>query len=223
MNENTLIDDQEIKPKPKGFPKWLKAIETILFGMAGIGLIFKFMHWVGADFLMLISLGGLAAIYFALYFNIDRTRYAKKYQKRIMRLGGVVLAITLIGILFRLFFWSKSELSLMASYPTLILGYIVIHWRIKEYISAKDAKRMGSRFLLIGFIGFCMLHLISVRTQASLNYNNRASDELLDAFEAHYEDPYDVDKRVRYRELIEQHWDSIMRVDYGEEYLPHEE
>lgn len=83
-----------------------------------ISLIFKLMHWPGANILMILSLLGLAMCYFPFGFYFFSDKNMKTQNIGISIVFGWILSVCIIGILFKLMFWPGYD-------PMLLIGTLV--------------------------------------------------------------------------------------------------
>ena len=108
--------------------KAFRVIEKTLIVLAIFGLCFKLMLWKGGDFMLVISLLVLSMLYFpAGYFQSDAAtqtgnRAANSSAATILLkvLSGIAFSTLVIGMLFKLLFWSGASMMLIAGLLTLV-------------------------------------------------------------------------------------------------------
>ncbi|MXN91080.1 hypothetical protein GR160_07540 [Flavobacterium sp. Sd200] len=79
--------------------------ETVLFSIALTGVILRFLHLPGGSMLLVTALTVLALLYlpFSFYFFCDKT--IKQQNLPLSIVAGILLSVTVIGILFVLMHW----------------------------------------------------------------------------------------------------------------------
>jgi Na+(H+)/acetate symporter ActP len=141
-------------------------------GLTGVfltGLILKFVQIPGGEFLLIISLGVLAMIYFpaAFYFFCDKK--IKQQNLAFTIISGLFLSVIPIGVLFKLQYWQGASLYLLIGIIiTPILLFVSYLLLVKSEENLKNYyKNMIVRTSILGFIS---LLLFSIPTETLLKF-----------------------------------------------------
>jgi len=210
-----ILDSDEIKAARNRTWKWLRALEIIGFVLLGIGVGFKYMHYAGADIISLFAVLVLVIVYLALFAPLISAQRSNKTILGFSIFAGLILATTLIGILYKFFLWSGADNIVITGYISVLFGLIFI-W-IKMKVENQELKSSKAIYRLLGFglIAIALFH-VNARKLFDFNHNYRASENLLDAFEDTYTYPDNAAMHDRYMELRKQHFDSINAIDWPE-------
>lgn len=205
---NDIIDELEVGPKKKKAVKWVKITEIIGISLLASGLMFTEIHWFGGAELMLAGTLILAIVY--AFFLVPSTRPAlgSGRIKTFVIAASIVMALSLVGSLFKFFLWSMSESFLFAHYLCLLGAVLMLFYRNRNAISLVHFKRFFPRYLIVSLIGLA-LSLIPARDLFRHKMGGDASEKLLNAFEDNYNNPGDRETSSRYNQLRKQHLDSI--------------
>lgn len=219
-----ILDSQEVnKNQTKTTSwRWLTITEIVLIVLTLIGVVFKIMHWAGGSFMTLIGLAGLCLLYISLFIPMVRAFNVSTGTRLLITISGLVLGVTVIGILFKWMIWAGGDQMALLGYAAVglaILFYVLRNTKLSGVKSHKAVLRLS----IYGLIAIGLFHM-SPRQLFDFNLNFRASDNFLDAFEATLKRPVDAADRERYLRLREQHFDSITRIDYPETFqqMPNE-
>ncbi len=92
---------------------------TILFILATtIGLLFKILHWAGADLLLLIGLTGIPFVY-TIHFLLKKNKNLPDYLKVIW------ILLLSMGLMFTILHWQYGNLVLQAQAILFLIQYAV--------------------------------------------------------------------------------------------------
>lgn len=94
-----------------------------------LGLIFKFMHFAGGAVILVLAFSALALIYFPLSFYFFSYKGLNNQKIALSLLGGLCLSAAIIGIMFKLLYWTGAGVMLLTglagSVVVLILAYTI--------------------------------------------------------------------------------------------------
>ena len=174
----------------------MKKTEITILTISIIAIALNFFLVPGGSVLTVFSLGFLATIYFyfgfALFNDIRLRNIFKKASYKdiaspriVGAIGaGVALAITAIGILFKLLSWPGASLNLGAGLLGLIIVFII--WTIKYFNNKSNFylpifKRAG----LFGVLGLVLLltpksTFIDIKYRNHVNYANALKNSIAD-------------------------------------------
>jgi hypothetical protein len=117
-----------------------------------LGLLFKMMHWPGADIITIISMSGLALL---LAFS------ALKSQTWFYALLPLLFSVTLIMALFKIMHWPQPNHLLYGSYfaySSLLIGVLIF----RGLSLNKTNIKIGQRFGITGGLVF-ILYLVELK------------------------------------------------------------
>ncbi len=166
------------KERKDGNLTWL--LISAIIGSFGFfsGLLFKLMHWPGANILLLIGLSVLAFLFLPILL-IYRLKKAENSNLKTLYVFGVLSGIIyLVGLLSKLMQWPGASLMLATGAVFLILVFIpayTIHkYRNETYIQ-------GSYLYLIAAISWFVLFsmLMSINTSKPVLYHFYKENQLL--------------------------------------------
>jgi len=92
-----------------------------------IGLIFKFMHWPGASFMLVLGIGSASLFYIPLLFTIkvrERKEIKDKLQLAFVSTAGILMSL---HILFKIMHWPFSMVLAYVAMAILILFFLPIY------------------------------------------------------------------------------------------------
>ena len=117
-----------------------------------LGLLFKMMHWPGADIMLIISIIGLS---FAL------AEFAFSIRKSVYAILPLLYSITLFFVLFRILHWPEPPYVLYGSYfaySSLLIGVLIF----RGLSLNKTNIKIGQRFGITGGLVF-ILYLVELK------------------------------------------------------------
>lgn len=90
-----------------------KSISIAIWGIVLTGIVFKLLHWPGANMMLIVGAGSLAIDYLISafwnnYVNVSSANRVKAY------LQGVAKAVVVLGVLFKVMHWPNSQEILIA-------------------------------------------------------------------------------------------------------------
>ena len=136
-----------------------------------VGLIFKVLHWSGAEQLLAISLFTLAILYFpvAFYFFCDKT--IKRQNLVLSVVSGLFLALVPLGVLFKVMYWSGGQTYLSVSLVTSPIILAIIYFlKLK---TSEELKTYYQNMFLRTSILTCLtiiFYLTSTSTLLKIQY-----------------------------------------------------
>lgn len=156
--------NKNVNPLPTGI---MEVIGTILFV---VGLVLRMLHLPFSGPLTVISLGTLAMVYVVSGFEILNVKEGEKPYTFLNIATGLILAISCIGILFRLMYWPMSQMHLTIAcvgLPIVFIGLYVV----KSKVAFKETAKIYSLKLLrvcVVFAFAATLYSISLKTQIDI-------------------------------------------------------
>lgn len=168
----------------------MKWTERIAWGAALIGLVFRVLHWPFGGFLTVLGFSTAAVVYFPLGWLLFGGASRKDQLLPLSVITGLVLSLTVIGMLFKLQFWPGAEFNLMMGLGgcvAVLVALFGIHSRrplAEHYFNA-----LRYRLVVIGLIGFC---LYWVPTPALIDASVGAGTERAQLLIRLYETPGDT-------------------------------
>ncbi len=100
-------------------------LEKIIISIALLGILMKFFHIPFAGPILVVSLGTLALLYFPLGFYILRNEGANK-KSGLLNVAGLLFAIIVIGILYKLMYWPFAGQMLLSGVFGLVILFAVL-------------------------------------------------------------------------------------------------
>ena len=111
-----------------------------------LGMLFKMMHWPGADIMLIISIIGLS---FAL------AEFAFSIRKSVHAILPLLYSITLFFVLFRILHWPEPPYVLYGSYFVFsILAPVLLF--LRSYKLKNTEPNLSSHFMVLGALSFIL-------------------------------------------------------------------
>ncbi len=191
----------------------MKKTEPILALISLLAVLMRIFHIPGADALLVICITGLTFIYFyvgfALFNGIHVTKIFKKdsyrevERKRILGgvVTGMVLSISLMGIMFKLLVFPGAQLMLIQGITGIAIVMIIA---LIRFYTGKDQyyKRILKRIVVVGFFNVILL---SIPNKTWLNWNYPNNPDYVNAVLNAEKDS----KNVELREKVEEEWKKM--------------
>lgn len=207
--KETVLDDfgspnQNRKDRNKPFRR-LERIFTVLFFL---GYLFKWFHLKGSDILIILSLGSLAILYVSVLFWTNKAQYTKHFSLLIRFISGLFLSVAMVGLLFRIMFWTGGQEMITAGPVTLLFGLTII--TIPKFFYVDSAWKRGAlRYIFWG--GLTTFYLIlPMRIQVMWKYLY-GDHPLKESYTDFYNNPDDLDKLENYKRQKKHYYDSVRR------------
>ena len=100
--------------------------EKIISIFAIIGLLFKYMHWPGGNFLLVLSLSIMSIVYFPLsFYFFSANKKINGHPILFSLIAGMFLSSGILGIEFKLLYWPGSGVMLLTGIVGVIFVSIV--------------------------------------------------------------------------------------------------
>src|SRR4030095_379073 len=155
----------------------MKASGTLLItGMllALVGIFFKLMLWIGAGFILTISLMLVSLVSFIQFFISLATIKTNKILKVIGALLSYAYSLAFVGILFRFQFWEGSGLLILVS--TLMLVVLTIITLInRKKIDTPEARVIIRRNYFLPWCFICFFFFLHYVMPVEMFYNTFSS------------------------------------------------
>ena len=124
--------------------------QNLIYPLLGVvyvlGMLFKMMHWPGADIMLIISIIGLS---FAL------VEFAFSIRKSVHAILPLLYSITLFFVLFRILHWPEPPYVLYGSYFVFaILAPVLLF--LGSYKLKNTEPNLSSHFMVIGALAFIL-------------------------------------------------------------------
>ena len=111
-----------------------------------LGMLFKMMHWPGADIMLIISIIGLS---FAL------AEFAFSIRKSVHAILPLLFSITLFFVLFRILHWPEPPYVLDGSYFVFTILVPVLLFS-RSYKLKNTEPNLSSHFMVLGALSFIL-------------------------------------------------------------------
>jgi len=124
--------------------------QNLIYPLLGVvyvlGMLFKMMHWPGADIMLIISIIGLS---FAL------AEFAFSIRKSVYAILPLLYSITLFFVLFRILHWPEPPYVLYGSYFVFaILAPVLLF--LRSYKLKNTEPNLSSHFMALGTLSFIL-------------------------------------------------------------------
>ena len=130
--------------------------QNLIYPLLGVvyvlGILFKMMHWPGADIMLIISIIGLSFALAEFAFSIRKSAYA---------ILPLLYSITLFFVLFRILHWPEPPYVLYGSYFVFsILAPVLLF--LRSYKLKNTEPNLSSHFMVLAALSF-MLCLVELK------------------------------------------------------------
>ena len=124
--------------------------QNLIYPLLGVvyvmGMLFKMMHWPGANIMLIISIIGLS---FAL------AEFAFSIRKSVHAILPLLYSITLFFVLFRILHWPEPPYVLYGSYFVFaILAPVLLF--LRSYKLKNTEPNLSSHFMVLGALSFIL-------------------------------------------------------------------
>ena len=128
--------------------------QNLIYPLLGVvyvmGMLFKMMHWPGANIMLIISIIGLS---FAL------VEFAFSIRKSVHAILPLLYSITLFFVLFRILHWPEPPYVLYGSYFVFaILAPVLLF--LRSYKLKNTEPNLISHFMVLGALSFILFLVI---------------------------------------------------------------
>ncbi|MCF8276420.1 MAG: hypothetical protein K9J17_06780 [Flavobacteriales bacterium] len=132
------------------------------------GTIFKLMHWPGANIMVLLGAAFLALVYLPLILT-HKLKESPKDEALLHILGFLGLAITTVGVLFKILHWPGAAVILLSGMCVLAFGYVPVYFFKRYQTSANRPVTLSSSMIAVACL---ILILALMKTGNSIYYEH---------------------------------------------------
>ncbi len=141
-------------------PRWI-TVAACVTSLLNLGLLFKIQHWPGASVMLILSLATFGLIFVPMLLKYKLSDEVS--ENKLMNLsGGLGLALTTLGILFKLQHWPFAMILLLVGITMLVIGYLPLYLR-----NEKNEQRLRNTFFVVVLGG--VLVLLQARVMQTLS------------------------------------------------------
>ena len=156
----------------------MKSLEKSLWSIFIVGLLFKIMHWPGAGILTVLSLAFVSILYFYLgvglfndlsinsMFKKESYSHNQRFNMLFGAVFGVILAILVIGFLFKFMLWPGGDLMLVAGLISLSISWL-FYFVLSKSGKVSLAKKSFTRIIIVGIIS---VSLYAIQSDAIIDF-----------------------------------------------------
>ena len=130
-----------------------------------LGIVFKFMHWPGANPLILLGIVSLSLLFLPLLFTLKIKEKQSKKDKVVLVLAAFAATGFSLGVLFKLMHWPGNNMLVMSSIGIILLVFLPIYF-INGIRRAETKTNTAVTSILI--ITGCGLFLSLINSRAQL-------------------------------------------------------
>lgn len=125
--------------------------EKVFASIFVIGFLLKILEWTGGSILVVFSLITISLLYFPFGFYFLSYKTIERQSLRISIFSGLLLSISIIGILFKLQYWTNAQILLYVGiFSALLVLTIIAIVRSRRTDESKDYyKNMIIRSVII--------------------------------------------------------------------------
>lgn len=132
------------------------------------GTIFKLMHWPGANIMVLLGAAFLALVYLPLILT-HKLKESPKDEALLHILGFLGLAITTVGVLFKILHWPGAAAILLSGMCVLAFGYVPVYFFKRYQTSANRPVTLSSSLIAVA----CLIMILALmKTGNSIYYEH---------------------------------------------------
>ncbi|MBQ4821149.1 hypothetical protein [Aquimarina sp. MMG016] len=161
----------------------MKRVEIVLISIAVLAIFWKALDYPFGNMVTMLSLLGLSCLYFYFSFVLlnsvplrkmfKKDAYAEASSIRIIGTicTGVLLSITVLGILFQVMSWPFSKTNLLLGFLGLLIISVI---RIIKYFKQKEGfyKKILLRSIIYCTIALVLLYIIPPYTFLKIKYKD---------------------------------------------------
>lgn len=190
--------------EPNPFSEVLKRVEIISSIVLIMGLVFKYvLQWPFASPMFIVGMGSLAAVYAIGGQTFFKSNTSEIENNLLLNATGKLLAIGLIGILFKLMFWPNAMNMVIVASVLLPFAIGAAIWlKINHHKSEEGAYRKLLLRSVIVYIGVVVLYFTPIST--IIAFQHRGDNEMIRLKTQSYEHP----ENKEYRKELEEYWNS---------------
>ncbi len=124
--------------------------QNLIYPLLGVvyvmGMLFKIMHWPGANIMLIISIIGLSS---------SLAEFAFSIRKSVHAILPLLYSITLFFVLFRILHWPEPPYVLYGSYFLFAILVPVLFF-LRSYKLKNTEPNLSSHFMVIGVLSFSL-------------------------------------------------------------------
>jgi hypothetical protein len=141
-------------------PSWV-VISALIAAFLNLGIVFKLQHWPGASILLTLSLAAFSLLFIPLLLRYKLTEVPA--ENKLMNLcGGLGLAFTALGLLFKVQHWPFAVMLLLAGVSFQVLGYLPLYLK-----SEKKEQNLRNTFFVIVMGGILIMYQAGILQKIS--------------------------------------------------------
>jgi hypothetical protein len=125
----------------------MRTLEKTLIVLCVLGLVTKELHWPGGAVFFVAGMSALAAVYFIFGWLLFRDRETKIRRTGLSVAAGIFLAISCVGIMFKLMIWPGSESNIMLGAAGLIAISGITLYKYRDPGAAPELTRFYRNIL----------------------------------------------------------------------------
>ncbi|HEY1039160.1 MAG TPA: hypothetical protein VGF30_07125 [Bacteroidia bacterium] len=147
------------------------------------GIFFKFMHWPGASFFLVLGIGSSSLIFLPMFFTLKIKEKQKGKDKLIIGLGSICATLISLSILFKVMHWPGANMMALICMGIMVFLFIPIFFFSGIRNPETRVNTIVSTVLLV--IG-CGLFLTLVNSRPSIKIQNSiaySNQEVSDAYD----------------------------------------
>ncbi len=133
------------------------------------GTIFKLMHWPGASVMVVLGAGFLALFYLPLILT-HKLKESPKGEALLHILGFLGLALTTVGVLFKVMHWPGASVTLIGGMGILAFGYVPVYFYKRYKTSANKPLTMSSSMIAMA----CLILIFALMKSGNSIYYEHA-------------------------------------------------
>ena len=111
-----------------------------------LGVLFKLMHWPGANIMLIVSIIGLSCAFLGFAFNIRKSIYA---------IFPILYSVTIFFVLFRILHWPEPPYILYGSYFLFTFLVPVFLFSISYRLKNIDSN-LSNHFMVLSILSFIL-------------------------------------------------------------------
>lgn len=162
----------------------------------------KIFHVPFASILLVLTLSGLAILYFGFGFYLFSLNNLKEQNLPLSIAGGVFLSMGIIGILFKLMYWPGADMMLVIPLPLILMFFLLPFFFFKNSDIRRYYHRMQIR---TGVVGLLCLVLYFTPNSTLLALQHWDNPELARLKAKAYDNPDNQQYKLELQEYLQSH------------------
>lgn len=157
-----------------------KKVEQVIIIIAIIGVCFRLMNFMGGNIIMILSFGSLSIFYLTFgVLILNNAPDSKNIKKSAFgrSITGVVMSVSVIGLLFKMVLWPGANMLLTIGLIGLLSSGLIVYIKYKRTDSSYH-KLILKRIL---YIGILVGSLVSIPTSTWLHMHYPNNPEYVKA------------------------------------------